>query len=88
MCSPSCFSLGGRERRGVQYNYTDKENYPVQEEELPILYRDEEQHSDGKQGRRVSWQFLAAGALSQFLSKIKFPLVSCLSTQAYLDGKP
>jgi len=47
----SSSSLGGRERRGVQYHYTDKENYPVQEEELPILYRDDDQ---GEQGTNMN----------------------------------
>jgi phosphatase and actin regulator 3 len=41
-------SLGGRERRGVQYAYTDKENIPHQEEDEdgPILYRDDDDNED------------------------------------------
>ena len=48
MISPSCFSLGGRDRRGVQYAYTDKENIPHQEEDEdgPILYRDDDENED------------------------------------------
>ena len=50
LISPSCFSLGGgRERgRGVQYQYTDKENipHPEEDEDGPILYRDDDDNED------------------------------------------
>ena len=46
LSSPSCFSLGGgRDRRGVAYQYgTDKENipHPDEDEDGPILYRDDD----------------------------------------------
>jgi len=46
----SCFRIkaSGRDRRGVQYAYTDKENIPHQEEDEdgPILYRDDDENED------------------------------------------
>ena len=60
MISPSCFSLGGRDRRGVQYAYTDKENIPHQEEDEdgPILYRDDDENEDDGKHKIIQWYII------------------------------
>jgi hypothetical protein len=59
--SPSCFSLGGG-RRGVQYEYGggDKENIPQDEddEDGPILYRDDGEMEDEGERRLVGLRVL------------------------------
>ena len=43
LSSPSCFSLGGGRRAQFQAYHQDKENtHPDQDEDGPILYRDDE----------------------------------------------